>query len=66
MHGGHIFSLSTTLKLSIDRGSGLEMQMDSRRNPLQDETDLTDARMDHDASTVSPISVSVGLALLAF
>jgi hypothetical protein len=33
------------------------------RNPLQDETDLTDARMDHDAST---ISVSAGLALLAY
>jgi hypothetical protein len=33
------------------------------RNPLQDETDLTDARMDHDASAVS---VSAGLALLAY
>jgi hypothetical protein len=32
-------------------------------NPLQDETDLTDARMDHDVSTVS---VSAGLALLAY
>jgi hypothetical protein len=36
------------------------------RNPLQDETDLTDARMDHDAPTVSLISVSAGLALLAY
>jgi hypothetical protein len=36
------------------------------RNPLQDETDLTDARMDHDASPVSPTSVSAGLALLAY
>jgi hypothetical protein len=33
------------------------------QNPLQDETDLTDARMDHDASTVS---VSAGLAFLAY
>jgi hypothetical protein len=29
-------------------------------------TDLTDARMDHDASPVSPTSVSTGLALLAY
>jgi hypothetical protein len=36
------------------------------RNPLQDETDLTDARMDHNASPVSPTSVSAGLALLAY
>jgi hypothetical protein len=36
------------------------------QNPLQDETDLTDARMDHDASPVSPTSVSAGLALLAY
>jgi hypothetical protein len=36
------------------------------RNPLQDETDLTDARMDHEPSSVSPISVSAGLALLAY
>jgi hypothetical protein len=36
------------------------------RNPLQDKTDLTDARMDHDASSVSPTSVSAGLALLAY
>jgi hypothetical protein len=36
------------------------------RNPLQDETDLTDARMDHDSSPVSPTSVSAGLALLAY
>jgi hypothetical protein len=36
------------------------------RNPLQDETDLTDARMDHDASPVSPTSVSAGLALLVY
>jgi hypothetical protein len=37
------------------------------RNPLQDETDLTDARMDHDdAPSVSPTSVSAGLALLAY
>jgi hypothetical protein len=36
------------------------------RNPLQDETDLTDARMDHDASPVSSTSVSAGLALLAY
>jgi hypothetical protein len=36
------------------------------RNPLQDETDLTDARMDHEASSVSPISVSAGIALLAY
>jgi hypothetical protein len=33
---------------------------------LQDETDLTDARMDHEPSLVSPISVSAGLALLAY
>jgi hypothetical protein len=33
---------------------------------LQDETDLKDARMDRDASAVSPISVSAGLALLAY
>jgi hypothetical protein len=36
------------------------------QNPLQDETDLTDARMDHETSSVSPISVSAGLALLAY
>jgi hypothetical protein len=36
------------------------------RNPLQDETDLTDARMDHEMSTVSPISVFAGLELLAY
>jgi hypothetical protein len=36
------------------------------RNPLQDETDLTDARMDHEVSPVSPFSVSAGLALLAY
>jgi hypothetical protein len=36
------------------------------RNPLQDKTDLTDARMDHDASPISPTSVSVELALLAY
>jgi hypothetical protein len=36
------------------------------RNPLQDEIDLTDARMDHEPSSVSPISVSAGLALLAY
>jgi hypothetical protein len=36
------------------------------RNPLQDETDLTDARMDHEPSSVSPISVSARLALLAY
>jgi hypothetical protein len=36
------------------------------RNPLQDETDLTDARMNHDASPVFPTSVSAGLALLAY
>jgi hypothetical protein len=36
------------------------------RNPLQDETDLTDARMDHEPSSVSPISVSAGLTLLAY
>jgi hypothetical protein len=36
------------------------------RNPLQDETDLTDARMDHETSAVFPISVSAGLALLAY
>jgi hypothetical protein len=36
------------------------------RNPLHDETDLTDARMDHEPSSVSPISVSAGLALLAY
>jgi hypothetical protein len=36
------------------------------RNPLKDDTDLTDARMDHDAPPVSPISVSAGLALLAY
>jgi hypothetical protein len=35
-------------------------------NPLQDDTDLTDARMDHEAAPVSPISVSAGLALLAY
>jgi hypothetical protein len=35
------------------------------RNPLQDETGLTDTRMDHDAAPVSPFSVSAGLALLA-
>jgi hypothetical protein len=34
--------------------------------PLKDDTDLTDARMDHDAPPVSPISVSAGLALLAY
>jgi hypothetical protein len=36
------------------------------RNPLQAETDLTDAQMDHEPSSVSPISVSAGLALLAY
>jgi hypothetical protein len=37
------------------------------RNPLQDKTDLTDVRMDHDsASSVPPISVSAGLAQLAY
>jgi hypothetical protein len=36
------------------------------RNPLQDEIDITDARMDHDASPISPTSVSAGLALLAY
>jgi hypothetical protein len=36
------------------------------RSPLQDETDLTDARMDHEPSSVSPISVSAGLALLTY
>jgi hypothetical protein len=36
------------------------------RNPLQDETDLTDARMDHEPSSISPISVSAGLALLTY
>jgi hypothetical protein len=36
------------------------------RNPLQDETKLIDARMDHDASPISPTSVSAGLALLAY
>jgi hypothetical protein len=36
------------------------------RNPLQDETDLTDARMDHEASSGLPVSVSAGLALLAY
>jgi hypothetical protein len=36
------------------------------RNPLKDDTDLTNARMDHDAPPVSPISVSAGLALLAY
>jgi hypothetical protein len=36
------------------------------RNPLQDETDLTDACRDHETSSVSPISVSAGLALLAY
>jgi hypothetical protein len=36
------------------------------RNPLQDDTDLTDARMDDEAALVSPISVSAGLALLAY
>jgi hypothetical protein len=36
------------------------------RNPLQDQIDLTDARMDHDSLPMSdPISVSAGLALLA-
>jgi hypothetical protein len=39
---------------------------DSSRNPLQDETDLTDARMDYDASPISPTSVSARLALLAY
>jgi hypothetical protein len=34
--------------------------------PLQDETELTDARMDHEASSVSPTSMSAGLALLAY
>jgi hypothetical protein len=36
------------------------------QNPLQDKTDLTDARMDHNASPVFPTSVSAGLALLAY
>jgi hypothetical protein len=36
------------------------------RNPLQDDTNLTDARMDHETAPVSPISVSAGLALLAY
>jgi hypothetical protein len=36
------------------------------RDPLQDETDLTDAQMDHESSSVSSISVSAGLALLAY
>jgi hypothetical protein len=36
------------------------------RNPLQDETDLTDARMDHETSSGPPVSVSAGLALLAY
>jgi hypothetical protein len=36
------------------------------RNPLQDDTDLTDARMDHESAPVSTISVSAGLALLAY
>jgi hypothetical protein len=36
------------------------------RNPLQDETDLTDAQMDHEPSSVPPISVSAGLALSAY
>jgi hypothetical protein len=36
------------------------------RNPLQDENDLTDARMDHEASSVPPVSVSAGLVLLAY
>jgi hypothetical protein len=37
------------------------------RNPLHDQTDLTDARMDHDPLPMSdPISVSAGLASLAY
>jgi hypothetical protein len=36
------------------------------RNPLQVETELTDTRMDHEPSSVSPISLSAGLALLAY
>jgi hypothetical protein len=36
------------------------------RNPLQNKTDLSDARMDHESSLVSPIFVSAGLALLAY
>jgi hypothetical protein len=36
------------------------------RNPLQDDTNLTDARIDHEAAPVSCISVSAGLALLAY
>jgi hypothetical protein len=36
------------------------------RNPLQDKTDLTEARMDHEASSLPLISVSAGLALLAY
>ena len=36
------------------------------RNPLRDETDLTDARMDHDASVFLPATVSAGLAQLAY
>jgi hypothetical protein len=36
------------------------------RDPSHDKTDLTDARMDHNASPFSPTSVSAGLALIAF
>jgi hypothetical protein len=36
------------------------------RNPLQDNTDLRDARMAHETAPISPISVSAGLALLAY
>jgi hypothetical protein len=36
------------------------------RNPsMQDETNLTDAQMDHETSSGPPVSVSAGLALLA-
>ena len=34
------------------------------RNPLQNEADLTDARMDHDPVPTLPVSVSAGLAQL--
>jgi hypothetical protein len=36
------------------------------RNALQDETDLTDARMDQKTSSGPPVPVSAGLALLAY
>jgi hypothetical protein len=68
MQGGHTFCQSTILRSdNIDQANGQARDADGlSRNPLQDDTDFTDARMDHESAPVSPISVSAGLALLAY